>query len=74
MKWKFWKTEVRDYNLADTDFYIINKDKSVLTIRYPKNCTYTRQTIGDYCWGLAVAHEENNVDEFVAKHCPCEFI
>jgi len=71
---KFWKRkQFKDYCLAGKEHFIKYSDGYIMKIVYPKNCIYTRLTIGDYCWELAVAHEENTVEEFY-KHCPCEFI
>jgi len=73
MKLKFWKKQFKDYSLAGKEHFIKYSDGHIMKITYPKTCIYTKLTIGDYCWGLAVAYEENTVEEF-CKTCPCEFI
>ena len=46
------------------------KDGHVMWIKYPKSCPYTKGHVGDYCWGLALAYENNKVEEFI-QLCPC---
>jgi len=57
--------------LANTTIKLRYKDGSIREITYPSTCNKCKADVGDYCWALALAHEDNKVEEF-AKHCPCE--
>lgn len=60
--------------LANTTIKLRYKDGSIREIKYPAACDKCKHDVGDYCWALALAHEDNKVEEFAKEHCPCQDI